>query len=88
MLPVLSSESFVYHYIQNFAVVRVYLPLYHVLDDSKITSIIFTVIDHILVRQKGFACNGIQMTQTTAQVASFESSPVIIVGSVEPTWSI
>ena len=64
MLPVLSSESFVYHYIQNFAVVRVYLPLYHVLDDSKITStcIIFTVVDHILVPQKGFACNGIQMT--------------------------
>ena len=75
MLPVLSSESFVYHHMQNLAVVQVYRQPYHDLDDSEITSIIFTAVDHILGRQQGFACNGIQMTRTTAQVASFESPP-------------
>ena len=53
MLPVLSSESFVYHYMQNLAVVRVHRQSYHVADDSKITSIIFTTVDHILGRQRG-----------------------------------
>ena len=75
MLPVLSSELFVYHYMQNFVVVRVYQQLHHDSDDSKITSIIFMAVDHILGRQQGLACNGIQMTLTTAQVASFESPP-------------
>ena len=46
-------------------------------DDSKITSIIFTAIDHIHGRQQCFTCDGIQSTRTTAQVASFES-PVLI----------
>ena len=75
MLPVLSSESFVYNYMLNLAVVRVNRQPYHDSDDSKINSIIFTAVDHILGRQQGFACNGIQMTRTTAQVASFESPP-------------
>ena len=44
MLPVLSSEYFVYHYMQKLAVVRVYRQSYHISDDSKITSIIFTAI--------------------------------------------
>ena len=74
MLPVLLSESFVYHYILKLAV-RVYRRLYHVLDDSKITSNIVTTVDYILGGQQGFACDGIQMTRTTAQVASFESPP-------------
>ena len=43
MLPVLSSEYFVY----ALAVVRVYRQSYHVLDDGKFTSIIFTAVDHI-----------------------------------------
>ena len=72
MLPVLWSESFVYHYMQNLAVVRVYRQSYHDSDDSKSTSIIFTAVDHVLGRQQCFACNGIQMTRMTAQVASFE----------------
>ena len=75
MLPVLSSEYIVYHYMQKVAVVLVYRQSYHVLDDSKITSIIFTAVDHILGRQRCFACDGIQSTRTTAQVASFESRP-------------
>ena len=42
MLPVMSSEYFVYHYnvMQKLAVVRVRRRSYHVSDDSKITSII------------------------------------------------
>ena len=75
MLPVLSSEYFVYHHMQNNAVVRVYRESYHVLDKSKITSLIFMAVDHILGRQQCFACDGIQSTQTTAKVASFESPP-------------
>ena len=75
MLPVLSSESFVYHYMIKLAVVRVYRQSYHVSDDSKITSNIITTVDYILGRQQGFACEGIQMTPMTAQVASFESPP-------------
>ena len=76
MLPVLSSE-FVYHCMKNLAVVRVYRQPYYDSNDSKITSIIFTAVDHIIGRQQGFACNGIQMTRTTAQVhvASSESPP-------------
>ena len=50
MLLVLSYESFVYHYMQKLAVVRVYRQSYHVSDDSKITSIIFTAVDHISPR--------------------------------------
>ena len=73
MLPVLSSESFVYHYMQNLAVVPVYRQPSQDLDDSKINGIIFTAIDNILGRQQGFAC--IQISRTTAQVASFESPP-------------
>ena len=73
MLPVLSSEYYVYHCMQKLAVIRVYLRSYHVSDDSKITSIILTAVDYILRRQQCFACDGIQSTQTTAQVASFES---------------
>ena len=75
MLPVLSSQSFVYHYVLKLAVVRVYRRSYHVSDDSKITSNIVTTVDYILGQQQGFACDGIQMTRTTAQVASFESPP-------------
>ena len=75
MLPVLSSEYFVYHYMQILAVIRVYPQSYHVSDDSKITSIIFTAIDNILGPEECFACDGIQSTWTTAQVASFESPP-------------
>ena len=75
MLPVLSPEYFVYHYMPKNAVIRVYRQSYHVSGDSKITSIIFTVVDHILGRQQCFACDGIQSTRTTAQVASFESLP-------------
>ena len=48
MLPVLSSMLFVYHYMQNLAVVRVYRQLYQDSDDSKITGIIFTAIAHTL----------------------------------------
>ena len=70
MLPVLSSESVVYHYKQNLAVVRVYRQPYHDSDDSKVTSIIFTAVDHMLGRQQGFAYNGIQLTWTTAQVTN------------------
>ena len=77
MLPLLSSEYFVYHYMQKLAVARVYRQLYYVSDDSKIASVIFTAVDHILGRQQCFACDGIQSTRTTAQVASFESPPVI-----------
>ena len=74
MMPhVLPSESFVYHYMQSLAVVRVYPQSYHDSDESKISNIIFAAVDHILGRQKSYACNGIQMTPTTAQVASFES---------------
>ena len=75
MLPVLSSEYFVYHCMQKLAVVRVYRRSYHASDDSKITSIILTAVDHIIGRQQCFACYGIQSTRTTAQVASFESPP-------------
>ena len=60
MLPVLSSEHFVYHYMQKLAVVRVYPQSYHVLDDSKISSIMFMAVDHILGQQQCFACDGIQ----------------------------
>ena len=73
MLPVLSSEYFIYHCMQKLAVVRVYRPSYHVSDDSKIPSFIFTAVDHILGQQQCFACDGIQSTRTTAQAASFES---------------
>ena len=48
MLPVLSSEYFEYHCMQKLAVVGVYQRSYHVSDDSKITNIIFTAVDHIL----------------------------------------
>ena len=74
-LPVLLPEYFVYHHMQKLAVVRVYRQSYHVLDNSKITSIIFTADDHILRQQQCLACDGIQSTQTTAQVVSFESPP-------------
>ena len=75
MLPVLSSEYFVYHYMQKLAVVRVRRRSYHVSDDSKITSIILTAVNHMLGQPQGFACDGIRSTRTTAQVASFESPP-------------
>ena len=78
MLPVLSSEYFVYHYMQKHAVVRVYRQSYHVSDESKITSIIFTAVYHIHGGQQCFACDGIQSTRTRAQVTSFESPPCLI----------
>ena len=59
------SESFVYNYMQNLAVVRVYRKSYHDSDNSKITNIIFMAVSHILRQQQGFASNGIQLTQTT-----------------------
>ena len=34
----------------------------------------------LLRRQQGFACNDIQVTPSTAQVASFESPPLILCG--------
>ena len=49
MLPVLSSEYFEYHCMQKLAVFRVYRRSYHVLDDSKITSIILAAVDHIVI---------------------------------------
>ena len=73
MLPVLSSEYFVYHCMKKLAVGRVYRRSYYVSDDSKITSIILTAVEHILGRQQCFACDDIQSTRSTAQVASFES---------------
>ena len=38
----------------------------------------------VLGRQRAFACNGIQSTRTTAQVASFESPPGLQYSSVKP----
>ena len=67
---VLSSEYLVvYHYMQRLAVVQVYRQSYHV-SDSKIMYHYY-----VLGRQQWFACDGIQITRTTAQVASFESPP-------------
>ena len=69
MLPVLSSEPFIYHYMQNPAVVRVH-------DTSD-----FAVVRALILLSmysddsKFFACYGIQMSRTTAQVAPFESPP-------------
>ena len=73
MLPLLSSEYFVYHCMQKFAVVRVCRRSYHVLDDSKISSILLAAVDHILGRQQCFACDCIHSTRASAQLASFES---------------
>ena len=69
MLPVLSSEYFVYHCMQKLAVVI----------DGRTTA--KSLVSHLRLStiysddSSAFACDGIQSTRTTAQVASFESSP-------------
>ena len=76
MLPVLSSEYFVYHHMQNTAFVRVY-GRRHKYDNSDFAHDRPThdrTVD-ILGQQQVFACYGLQSTRTTAQVAPFESPP-------------
>ena len=60
---------------KKLGVVPVNRQSYHVLDDSKVTSIIFKADDNIHGGQQCFACDGIPSSPTTAQVASFESPP-------------
>ena len=68
MLPVLSSEYFVYHYMQNL--------LSSEYIDSRImsrTTAKSTAVDYILGRHQCLHVMVYKVLKTTAQVASFES---------------
>ena len=64
MLPVLSSESFVYHYMLN-SLSSEYIHG-RIMFRTTAKSIV-TTVDYILGRQQGFASDGILMTRKTAK---------------------
>ena len=68
MLPVLSSEYFVYHHMQSTAVVRVYGKY-----DTSDFAVIRDKTRPSIHSDDSKRLHGIQSTRTTEQVASFDS---------------